>query len=107
MNQIPHHRKVFYLLLLGLLPLVLVYYDYSAKSERHEELSRELYKTTTQTASELQKNAYHKLVKRSYIDKEHFFLAKQIETIRPLSQEIEKIKKMTAAGFHPEREPLE
>lgn len=107
MNKIPHERAILYLLLLGFIPFFFVWCNYTYQKEAQIACSAELSSSISQAANLNQKELYNKRVRKLYTDKDHFYLAKQLETLKPLSVEIDALKKAIGLGFHPDRDILE
>lgn len=106
MQGISQERLLIYLLLLGFLPLVLVAGNYYMRWSSQERLLFALNDATAQAKQKNARESLNKQVKQIYREPDHFYIDKQVETISPLSQEVEAIQKILLQGFHQDEERL-
>lgn len=106
MQAISHQRKIFYILLLGCLPLVLAMFNLYSTSSEQEAIGFELDYAISQANSKVAKERLNRAVKKRFQNSDHFYIDKEIETITPLSQEIERIRALLHQGYHHEEEQL-
>ena len=106
MEKIPQQRAIFYLFVLGFLPLVGVFYNYSIRQELQETLQHELAFACTETARQNQKESCNRFIKNTFQEKDHFYLDKQLGSLKLLNEEVALLQKATLSGFHPEEDAI-
>ncbi|MBS0655900.1 MAG: hypothetical protein JSR46_08995, partial [Verrucomicrobia bacterium] len=104
MQAISHQRKVVYVLLLGLVPLLLVGLHLYSQNTQQETLALELDYATAQANNKAAKERLNKAVKAQFRNNDHFYIDKEIETITPLSEETERLKLILQQGYHHEED---
>src|SRR5262245_39153866 len=106
MQGISHQRLIVYILLLGCIPLLFVASNYYMAMSRQERLSFALSDAIHLAKQKNAKEARNKQVKQLFSDSDHIYNDKELETIVPLTQEMEEIQKILQQGFHQDEEKL-
>jgi hypothetical protein len=106
MKGIPQERLIFYILLFGALPLVLVFLNFNANKAQQEALNSRLESTLLQVERRNQSERSNRQIRKQYQDKDPQYIEKQIEALRPLAKEIEMLEKISGSGFLPDEAAL-
>jgi len=93
-KQIPVNRAVFYLILIGLLPLGFVAALFMNQQNHLEELRQTLENIQNQAFLKEKKQALNLAVRQHFREADHFYIDKYLETLVFLEPEIESLQKI-------------
>ncbi len=106
MKTIPHQRKVFYLIVITLLPLCICTTHYFSEKNRYETLIARLSDDTELALMKRHKEAPNREVRRMFQKKDPFYTNKRLEPILTLEDEIASLQKLSQVSYHPEEDAL-
>jgi|GEM_PF-1452865 len=99
LKNIPQKRALFYLLVLGALPLLFVIISFQAKKNFQDGLSRTLSQACLQKTEQNGRELFNRVTKKAFATSDPFYLNKEVETFQLLSRETEELKKLSACSF--------
>ncbi len=94
LKNIPRKRLLFYGLLLGLLPLVFVIFNFFSQKERLNHLEDVIHSVEDKAMIREKKQATNMAVIDHYREADHFYIDKHLETLIFLEPEIESLQKL-------------
>ena len=100
MKGLSQTRIIIYCLILGCIPLLLVYMNYSSAQSKQNSLSYMLSEAIQEAANKNAREFVNKQVRAQFRDSNHFYIDQEIETITPLKDEIQSLQKILSSGFH-------
>ena len=106
MDKISNERKIIYLLLLGMLPIFFVSIYFYTENTYINTLSYDLDNAITLAEEKNAKEYMNKQVKSIFKEVDHFWIDKEIETIKPLTDEAANIKDILSQGYHPNEDEM-
>lgn len=106
MQAISNTRKIIYILISGLLPLVFVGMHFINQSTHLSNLEMALDEATELAQIKNAKEHGNKQVKTIFSSADHFYIDKHIETIVPLKEEAASLIALQNYGFHPDEEQI-
>lgn len=93
-KNIPQSRLLLYLLLLGMVPIALAFFDFSSKKNRVKELENNLEMVRQTAYLKERKQAANISVRNHFHDVDHFYIDKYVETMTFLEPEVESLQKI-------------
>jgi hypothetical protein len=96
-QNIPKVRLFIYLMLMGLLPFVFVSLNFISKRTRLNELQTTLQEMEHKALLQEKKQAVNMAVHNYYRDVDHFYIDKNLETLKFLEPEVESLQKIVAS----------
>jgi hypothetical protein len=106
MQAISNTRKIIYILISGLLPLVFVGMHFINQSSHLSNLELALSEATELAQIKNSKEHGNKQVKALFSNVDHFYIDKQIETISLLQEETAALTALQNHGFHADEEQI-
>ncbi len=106
MQGISHQRLIIYILILGFGPLFFVAASFFTTRSEQEHLELALNEALMHATEKNAKEARNKQVRQLFLNTDHFYIDKEVETLTLLNQEIELIEKALKNGFHHEEDRL-
>jgi hypothetical protein len=106
MNSIPQHRFILYVLIASFLPLVAVFYNYTANESSYELLHMNLSKRCKDASLLVQKERSNKLIHQAFAGKDPFYISKAVEPIALLQEEKQSLERISQGGFQQNEEGL-
>lgn len=94
LKNIPLSRAIFYILCLGMLPLVFVIFMFISQKSELEEFHDSLEAIQHQTLIKEKKQAINMAVRQHFRDADHFYIDKHLETLVFLEPEIDQLQKI-------------
>jgi len=95
-SNIPHQRLILYALIIGLLPILLVLLNIYSQQSDISSLKQNINYLQEMIITRETKQAANLAIKDQYKNADHFYIDKQIESIRLLKPEIESLKKIAS-----------
>ncbi len=100
MKGITQSRLIMYALVLGLVPLLFVAMDYMSEKAKQDNLYFSISEAINDATNKNAREFVNKQVKAQFRDSNHFYIDQEIETIKPLKDEVEILNKVLSLGFH-------
>ncbi|MCE5294328.1 MAG: hypothetical protein LLF94_06910 [Chlamydiales bacterium] len=100
MKGLSQTRIIIYSLILGCIPLLLVYLNYSSDQAKQNSLSYMLSDAIQEATNKNAREFVNKQVRAQFRDSNHFYIDQEIETISPLKDEVQSLQKILSSGFH-------
>jgi len=94
LKNIPVSRAVLYLLSLGILPLLYVYFLYASQKSDLDEIQNAVENIRHQAFVKEKKQALNMAVRQHFHDADHFYIDKHLETLVFLEPEIDRLEKI-------------
>lgn len=94
LKKIPLNRLMIYLLIFGLLPLGIVFFFFLSDLEKINSLEYGLQRVHEQALKVERKQSANIATRNFYSSADHFYIDKELETLKFLEPEIEGLKKM-------------
>ncbi len=98
--MIPFNRCVFYLFLLGLLPLLITHFYTSHILQEISALDNELSMTYENALKKQHSERFNKAIQKQFKGADHFYIDNEIEKIPLLQNEIANLQQSLDHGFH-------
>ncbi|CDZ79856.1 hypothetical protein BN1013_00356 [Candidatus Rubidus massiliensis] len=95
-NNIPMKRLLTYVMILGLLPIILVFSYFWTKANKYTEIQDSFLVLADKALSKEKKHALNKIVHQTYREADHFYIDKHLETLDLLESEQETLQKILA-----------
>ena len=105
-QSIPLKRKLLYLMLCGILPLIVGWLTFSSKLERIRQVEWRIWNIQEQAYSRERKQSANVSVLNHFALADHFYIDKNLETMSFLEPEIESLKKMQGDPNFPDDENI-
>lgn len=106
LESIPQSRLIFYILLLGSLPILLVVFQLYNASSEVDSLGQDVINTYESALIKEKKQATNKAVINHYKDADRFYIDKNIESIQLLKPEIDALEKISQQNNFIENEAV-
>jgi hypothetical protein len=97
LENIPQKRLLLYMMLLGLLPILFVLFNFSSKQNSLNNLSTLVQEVTETAFVKEKKQAVNMALRQNFRDADHFYIDKYLETIALLEPEIESLQKLISS----------
>jgi hypothetical protein len=94
LKKIPLNRLIIYLVCLGLLPLGIVFLFFLSDLDQINSLEYALQDVQEQALRVERKQSTNIATRNLYVSADHFYIDKELETLRFLEPEIEELKKI-------------
>lgn len=105
-KNIPQSRLLFYVMLLGLLPLLFTGVSILSQLSNVNETESSLQLLQERVFVREKKQAVNRAVRNTFRDADHFYIDKYLETQTFLEPEIESLQKITSNKNYPEDEAV-
>lgn len=106
MQAISNNRKVIYLLILGMLPLLFVGMHFYSNYSYQTNLSYALQDAIISAETKNRKEYSNKQVIKLFANADHFYIDKEIEKIDLLKKENDTLQAILKRGYHPDEEEI-
>jgi len=106
LNSIPQSRLIFYMILLGFLPVLLVIFQLYTTSSEVQSIGQDVINTYESALIKEKKQATNKAVIGHYRNADRFYIDKNIESIQLLKPEIEALEKISRQNNFIENEAV-
>lgn len=93
-ENIPKQRLMLYFMLLGILPIAFVLFNFMSKANALDDLQNTIQDMQQSALVREKKEASNMAVRVHYKDADHFYIDKQLETLTFLEPEIEGLQKI-------------
>ncbi len=94
-NKIPVERVISYLLLIGVIPIVIVFFHFLANKSKLDELGHTIAQIEETRTIKDHKQSSNLAIKQLYKDADHFYIDKHLESLVFLENEIEMLQKLS------------
>lgn len=94
-SKIPLQRALIYIVLLGTLPFLFVFFLFYSEKSRLDEIQSTIEMIKDQAFVKEKKQAINHAVRQHFRDADHFYIDKYLETLVFLEPEIEALQKIT------------
>jgi hypothetical protein len=94
LESLPPHRLLLYILLSGLLPIIYVTFWFFSEQNTVQETASLFEMVQSQSMVKERKQALNQIVIKTYVDQDHFYIDKQLETLVFLENEIVHLEKL-------------
>lgn len=106
-SSIPLARLTLYLAFLALIPAALVLLYFQPKLDESKSLEQKIAVVAQRTAQYERRQAQNLAVRQHFLEADHFYIDKQLETVQLLEREIEQLQQVQRASHLAENEAIQ
>lgn len=105
-SNIPPSRLLLYVMLLGLVPIALVIFNFMNQQSQLNQVETMIQVLGDQAATQKKKQAVNIAVRNNFRDADHFYIDKHLETLEFLEPEVESLQKVLKNKNFPDDENI-